>query len=561
MPALSADREMVARGLEAQYSATLIRERKLADDRETKLLDAAEARLAKARSETVSVRRESQQALEQARADYAKLAGDLAQRDVAAKAEIEAYRAEAEQRVAQATPDELTALQQFADGDRTVAEPVLMAIRQARKRATLAAAKIQIARDERATADEHDIMREHGEATTLDVLKLYDIAAEDDPNDSKTNLMRGWLSQQEHEYKQATGLVPESGRRRAHRSSSGRPDIAGLGTTQFMQAKFADAGKNLQLALDLSLGLSAAEPTSAAAASDLADCWSTIGTVRRAQGDRTGAMAAYRSALDAAAQGGGDVAQILYQLAEANESIGDLQFEAGDTKAALVSHQQELDLGRRAEALDPKSMSARRFQGRALDRIGDEQMVIGDKTAALASFEAHNSLFRELAAEDPTSIYFQQELAAGFGRLGGVRYRNSDFASALEIYRKQLEVNKALAAQHPDSISLQIAVAISDVNIGCVESDQGDKVAATADLRKALDIVHGLVGKDPNAVDAQTVVAAALFNLALIPGSGIAWSEVAAQYQGMKDRGQLRPDMQDNFDEALRRHAQGHCKE
>ena len=118
-----------------------------------------------------------------ARADYAKLASDLIDRNAAAKAEIEAYRAEAEQRVAQATPEELAALQQFADGDRKVAEPILMAIRDARKRATLAAARLSIAQDERATADEHNIMRGHGEATTLEVLKLYDQAAEDDPND------------------------------------------------------------------------------------------------------------------------------------------------------------------------------------------------------------------------------------------------------------------------------------------------------------------------------------------------------------------------------------------
>ncbi len=457
-PALSIDRETVARGLEAQYAATLIRERKLADDRETKLLDAVEARLAKARSETATVKRESQQALQQARADYAKVAGDLAQRDVAAKAEIEAYRAEAEQRVAQATPDELAALQQFADGDRAVAEPVLMAIREARKRATLAAAKIQIARDERATADEHDIMREHGEATTLDVLELYDIAAEDDPNDWTTNRMRGWLSQQEHEYDKSAAAYAQAvtnSRTDRERESA----YTGLGTTQFMQAKFADAGKTLGLALELSLKLAAAEPKSVAAANDLAQCYLAIGKVRRAQGDRAGAMQSYQSALDAARRVDASSIDILSRLAEANETIGDLQFEAGDAKAALASHQAELDLGRRAATMDAKSVSARRFQGRAMDRIGDEQLVLGDKAASLASYEAHNAIFRELAAEDPTSVYFQQELAAGLGRIGGAKARDNDFVGARQIFRQQLDVNTALAAQHPDSVTLQIAVA------------------------------------------------------------------------------------------------------
>ena len=40
-------------------------------------------------------------------------------------------------------------------------------------------------------------MRLHGEATTVEVLKLYEIAAEDDPNDWKTNWEIGDLSFQE----------------------------------------------------------------------------------------------------------------------------------------------------------------------------------------------------------------------------------------------------------------------------------------------------------------------------------------------------------------------------
>ena len=45
-----ADRDNVVRGLEAQFQVGLIRERKLADDREDQLLSGAEARLLKART-------------------------------------------------------------------------------------------------------------------------------------------------------------------------------------------------------------------------------------------------------------------------------------------------------------------------------------------------------------------------------------------------------------------------------------------------------------------------------------------------------------------------------
>jgi tetratricopeptide (TPR) repeat protein len=552
--AISADRETVVRGLEAQYAAVLIKERKLADDRETRLLGAAEARLVKARAELSAVKRESAVELSAARADYAKLAGEIVQRDAAAHTEIEAYRAEAEQRVAHATLEELAALQQFADGDRVVAEPVLMAIREARKRATLKAAQMRIAQDERATADEHDVMREHGEATTLDVLKLYDIAAVDDPADSKTNRMRGWLSQQEHDYAKAASAYQQA-IDSAHGDREREAALRGLGTVQLYQANFADALKNQQLALELSLRLAAAEPKSVVAAIDVADCHLQIGLVHRAQGDRAGAMASFRSALDALRRADSGAIDVLYRLADANEKIGDLQFEGGETAAALESHKQELAIARRVSAKDPKAATARRYIGRALDRIGDSQEVLEDHKAALASYQEHNAVFHELAMEDPTSVYYQQELAAGLGRLGSVRYHDDhDLPGARQSYAEQLELNKALAAKHPESASLQIGVAIGYVNLGNLQSDMGDTAAALESLRQSLAIARGLLGKDPNAIDAQSVVAASLQNLANIAGSGVTWAQAAAQYQAMKDRDQLPANMEADFAE-VKRHA------
>lgn len=554
-PAISADRQTVVRGLEAQYAAVLIKERKLADDRESRLLVAAEARLVTARAELSAVKRETVAELGAARADYARLAAGIVQRDAAAQTEIEAYRAEAQQRVAQATPDELAALQQFADGDRVVAEPVLTAIREARRRATLRAAQMRIAEDERATADEHNIMREHGEATTLEVLKLYDMAAADDPADAKTNLMRGWLSQQEHDYAKAAAAYQQAidgARGDREREAAYR----GLGTVQFYQASFADAEKTLQPALALSLKLAAAEPKSVAAADDVADCYLQIGLAHRAQGDRAGAMASFRSALDAAGRADAGAIEVNYRLADANEKIGDLQYEGGETAAALASHQRELAIARRASGMDPKAATARRFIGRALDRIGDAEETLGDYKTALADYQEHNAVFHQLAAEDPTSVYYQQELSAGLGRLGGVRYNHDhDLPGARQSYTEQLDLDKALAAQHPESTSLQIAVAIGYVNLGNVQSDMHD-TAALEGLRHGLAIGQALVGKDPNAVDVQSVIAAALQNLANIPGSGVTWAEALAQYQGMKDRGQLRADLDADFAETKRRAAE-----
>ena len=186
-----------------------------------------------------------------------------------------------------------------------------------------------------------------------------------------------------------------------------------------MQASFADAEKNLQLALELSQKLAAAEPQSVAAVNDLADCYIQIGLVRRAQGDRAGAMASFHSALDAARRADGGAIEILYRLADANEKIGDLQYEGGDTTAALESHNQELAIARRASGMDGQAWprradtSAGHSTGSATPRRCSATM-----RPRWRSYLEHNSVFHELAAEDPTSVYYQQELAAGLGRMG-----------------------------------------------------------------------------------------------------------------------------------------------
>ena len=96
-------------------------------------------------------------------------------------------------------------------------------------------------------------------------------------------------------------------------------------------------------------------------------------------------------------------------------------------------------------------------------------------------------------------------------------------------------------------------------NVGGTELEQGDKAAALADLRTALDICRKFAGKDPTGVQLQGIVVDVLDTLAKIPDSGVTWTEVVAQFQAIKDRGQLSPSAQPDFDEA-KRHAAEEAK-
>lgn len=89
---MSAEVQRVTRGLETQFQAALIKERRLADDREMRVIAAAEVRLRRALSASDRKIAGAEAELEAARAGYAKLVADISIRDAIARAEMEAYR-------------------------------------------------------------------------------------------------------------------------------------------------------------------------------------------------------------------------------------------------------------------------------------------------------------------------------------------------------------------------------------------------------------------------------------------------------------------------------------
>ena len=259
---LQGERAEVARGLEAQFGAALIRERKLADDREQRLLDEAEARLIKARTDALAAKGDAHAArkeLDAARADYAKLAQALAAKDAEARTQIDAYRTEVEGVAADASPEKLAALQQFADGDRTGAWPILEALRQAKKNAIQAVANAKMAPDAREAAGERLVMRDHGEATTADVLALYDEAAKLDPSNFEVQIQRAELAAEFGDVNRARAaaeLAVATARTDPDRAVA---DVE-VGNLEAKQGDYRGALTSLQAGLDISRRLAEADP-------------------------------------------------------------------------------------------------------------------------------------------------------------------------------------------------------------------------------------------------------------------------------------------------------------
>jgi tetratricopeptide (TPR) repeat protein len=294
---ISVEAQRVARGLEAQYQAALIRERRLADDRELRLIADYEARLTQARQRADSRAAGAQAELERARADYAQLVETIALRDAASRAEIEAYRAEARGLAAEASPERLAALQRFADGDRLGAWPVLEALRIAEDRAIEAASNARRAVRWRQDAELREIMRVNGEATAADVLALWDEAARLDPRDFWTHIYRARLARTLNRLDAALSAA-----RAALAATTDRRERTAatdeIGDVLIARNDLEGALTNYREGLEIARALYAADRSNAERARDVSVSLNKIGDVLIARNDLEGALTNYREGLE-----------------------------------------------------------------------------------------------------------------------------------------------------------------------------------------------------------------------------------------------------------------------
>jgi len=175
------DQERLTADLVAQNDASVVRERRLADDRALAAIDDKEGRirtlsaqkrrlerqLATSQVQSQTLRKQLAEVsaeLDAALREFAKLVEEVTKRDAIAAVEREAFRAEAAQIVAQATPAELEALRLFADGERRVGYTTFAELTQAGVRARQSAANLMSAPKVRNQAGLLEIMYGAGEA-------------------------------------------------------------------------------------------------------------------------------------------------------------------------------------------------------------------------------------------------------------------------------------------------------------------------------------------------------------------------------------------------------------
>jgi tetratricopeptide (TPR) repeat protein len=602
--AIAEDRAQLVRGLEAQYQSTIIHERRLADDRETRLIADYEIRLKAARTRADQGVAGARAELEACRGQYAALVGAVAERDAASHAELAAYHAEVQAMAATATPERTQALQRFADGDRVGAWPVLEALRLAEDRAIESAANARRAVRWRGDAALRLVMRDHGEATTADALRLYDEAARLDPSDFWTQIWRTRLSQEAGDLEGAQAAADAAARAapdarlravalsehgaiaaargdhqgalddaqavlviyRRYLASEAMPPpeisrglvvvLRQVGRQQAALGQLEPAAASLEEAVRSARQSHAAEPADARMALDLTAALQSQGDIHRARGDLTAAKACFDEAIaierrllaaDPASL------RLKFDIAVFLDEIGALQALAGDEPGAVASGREALGLLRAIVAADPGSVVYRRGLANMLGKSAQRAIAGGDKTAAEAALTEGVALLRPLAQAGSADA--RQDLAALLGQLGGLAMARGDLTLALAHLREASAIIDALLAQGAATLDVQRSRWGVLAQIGDVQLTQGDTAGAAASYRQAFVGLRDLMQANPSSGQLQLDVGLAMVKLAALPGATVKWALVVQYFEHLQSQGLLPPAGTPILDDARRRAA------
>jgi tetratricopeptide (TPR) repeat protein len=492
-----AERTALVEGLQAQFEVALIRERKLADDRETQAIAVLEARLRQARAAAIAEKGDARAALEglaEARDAYAKLAGQLSARDDTDKGEIRDYGAAIRTVTAQATPALAAALQRFADGDRLGAWPQIIA-EAAKVDATPGATDVSRAALARQLAALRNQMRIRGEASTADVLALWTKAGELDPGYAPAELARARLASELRD-----------------------PALTKAAAQQALAVAATDGQRGQALLL---LAQTAADERDFATA----------------EKDYGQAQDLFQRLVDT---DGGE--QSRSSLADTLAGEGEMETTEGAFAKARSNLASALAFRRKNAQDNPADPLAQSRLTNSLEKVGELDLKIGDLTGARAALQEGLGIRQGILRGDPTNADDQFYLTAFLRRLGDVAKRERDYTEAKASYGEALRALQQLAAANPSSGHLAEALGGSYFELGAADFELGDIKDAIANFQASLGIRKALGAADPTNADIQDYILITLWRLARLPGGGVAWSDVAGQYTAVKQAGHLADD-------------------
>lgn len=595
----------LATAVEAQYRAAVLRERRIADERELALIAQAETDMRAARTALGAARSESaaaNAALEQARADYVRVVNAIPIEDATLRVELEAFRAEIAGRLPEATPDLIEAYRQFADGDRASAWTTLEALLRARAQARRAAARAVAGQEMRQLARLRLVMRANGEARTSDVLRLWQDAAEIDPSHFDPYFQIGSLSFTLGNLQQARAgalRALEFARNDIERAAAN----ATLANIEYAMGDFAAARALMEANIAGARAHAAAEPSVGAEKAVLA-MTALLGTIVTEQGDYVAAERILDDAVARArqfAEAHSDERPTLVMLLSARVRVDLMR---GNFSAALTQARQMMDLanatleampssqeakatfimaaltmgvtvttqgsmyaagvaydvaatvGQRMVEFDPGDLGARRTLASSHGLLGEVLLELRENEAARSSFDAAVNAAREALAVEPASINSQTGLAVALDQRADLAMRERNFAQAVTLMDEVVSIYRGVDAVAP-SLRNSRSLISSVGGLADARADGGERDAARTLWRESIAMGQALIRDAPNDYLLHKAVYTSMQRLAVyFPNGDVRWADLVAYMEEMDRRGLLAPIDRDWLEDARRRAAQ-----
>lgn len=305
---------------------------------------AADARLSQARAEIETLRARGAGARAELISAQERYVADLAARDRAYAQEIAVFRGAVENIAA--TPEGVALLAQRRPGHLAAVRRLLIGLAQARNAAIEQRANIERAANTRAVAAIALDDSTKDEATTEEVIALYQEVTRLDPGVHWDWVELGRL------YVDAGNLpAARSAAERAAQTAGDDRDrsvaLEALGNVLVAQGDLNAARARYEESLRIGQSLAAADPSSASLRRDATISQSKLGGVLFAQGDYAGAQSHYDQSLTTLRrlERGGDSSAFLRRLVLANlGSQGDIAYARGNFAGALSLWEEALSL-------------------------------------------------------------------------------------------------------------------------------------------------------------------------------------------------------------------------
>ena len=159
----------------------------------------------------------------------------------------------------------------------------------------------------------------------------------------------------------------------------------------------------------------------------------------------------------------------------------------GDRDGALAAYRAALAIAETLARRDPANTEWQRDLSVSHDRIGDVLRSQGDRDGALTAYRAALAIAETLARRDLANTEWQRDLSVSHDRIGDVLFSQGDRNRALTAYRTALAVRETLTRRDPANTQWQ-----RDLIVSYVKMAEAEPTAARAQLSRALDIARTL---------------------------------------------------------------------